>query len=106
MACRRSIWTPKLTAAFLFGGICGTALAHWAIVMVNRSLPAVTTSLGLLATPVVGVVTSVIWLGEPISVSLMLAMTLIIAGIAIGTIPHGKAAAAANPQPLPGVAPT
>jgi hypothetical protein len=36
----------------------------------------------------------------------MLAMTLIIAGIAIGTIPHGKAAAAPNPQPLPGVAPT
>ena len=100
-------WTPKLTGAFLFGGICGTALAHWAMVTVNRSLPAVTTSLGLLATPVVGVVTSVIWLGEPISVSLMLAMTMIIAGIAIGTIPNGKVAAAAqNPQPLPGVVPT
>ena len=86
-------WTPKLTAAFLFGGICGTALAHWAIVTVNRSLPAVTTSLGLLATPVVGVVASVIWLGEPISVSLIAAMTLIIAGIAIGTIPQSGGAA-------------
>ena len=86
-------WTPELTGAFLFGGICGTALAHWAIVTVNRSLPAVTTSLGLLATPVVGVAASVILLGEPIGISLICAMALILGGIAIGTIPHGNAAA-------------
>jgi drug/metabolite transporter (DMT)-like permease len=45
------IWTPALASAFLYAGICGTALAHWAMVTVNRSLPAITTSLGLLATP-------------------------------------------------------
>jgi hypothetical protein len=32
-----------------FSGLVCTALAHWAMLMVNRSLPAVTTSLGLLA---------------------------------------------------------
>ena len=42
---------PELAGAFLYGAIFGTALAHRAVVMVNRSLPAVTTSLGLLATP-------------------------------------------------------
>jgi drug/metabolite transporter (DMT)-like permease len=99
------IWTAPLTGAFLYAGICGTALAHWAVVMVNRSLPAVTTSLGLLATPVFGVVTSAIWLGEPITVSLIAAMVMILAGIAIGTIPDGKAAAT-DKSPLPGVAPT
>ena len=75
------------------------------MVMVNRSLPAVTTSLGLLATPVLGVVTSAIWLGEPVTVSLVAAMVMILAGIAIGTIPGGKAAADRQ-SPLPGVAPT
>ena len=83
-------WTPELTGALLYGGICGTALAHWAVVTVNRSLPAVTTSLGLLATPVVGVAVSAIFLGEPIGASLICAMALILGGIAIGTIPHGK----------------
>ena len=100
-------WTPALSAALLYDGICSTALAHWAVVTVNRSLPAVTTSLGLLATPVVGVATSVIWLGEPVGVSLVLAMAMILAGIAIGTMPDGTAIAGGqSPQPLPRVAPT
>jgi drug/metabolite transporter (DMT)-like permease len=80
-------WTPTLTSAFLYAGICGTALAHWAMVTVNRSLPSVTTSLGLLATPVMGVALSAIFLGEPVSTSLICAMAMILGGIAIGTIP-------------------
>ena len=80
-------WAPELAGALLYGGICGTALAHWAVVMVNRSLPAVTTSLALLATPVVGVAVAAIFLGEPIGIALACAMALIFCGIAIGTIP-------------------
>jgi drug/metabolite transporter (DMT)-like permease len=95
-------WNPGLVTAFLYTGICGTALAHWAMVMVNRSLPAVTTSLGLLATPVVGVGISAIWLDEPVSHSLIFAMAMILAGIAIGTIPGWKdAAIRARPVPTP-----
>ena len=66
-------WTA-LTAALLYGGICGTALAHWAMVMVNRDLPAVTTSLGLLATPLLGIFSAAAILGEPLEPSLFLAM--------------------------------
>jgi drug/metabolite transporter (DMT)-like permease len=96
-------WSPELAGAFLYAGIFGTALAHWAMVMVNRSLPAVTTSLGLLATPVVGVATSAIWLGEPVGNSLIFAMAMILGGIAIGTIPHGKATPGLKArQPAPG----
>jgi drug/metabolite transporter (DMT)-like permease len=96
------IWSPNLAGAFLYAGICGTALAHWAMVMVNRSLPAVTTSLGLLATPVVGLATSAICLGEPIGTSLICAMAMILGGIAIGTISRGKGAAnRQSPQPVP-----
>jgi drug/metabolite transporter (DMT)-like permease len=84
-------WTPQLTSAFLYAGICGTALAHWAMVTVNRSLPSVTTSLGLLATPVMGVALSAIFLGEPISMTLICAMVMILGGIAIGTIPTESA---------------
>ncbi|MDP1751175.1 MAG: DMT family transporter [Reyranella sp.] len=86
------LWTRDLAGWFLYAGIGGTALAHWAMVTVNRSLPAVTTSLGLLATPVVGVVSSAIFLGESVSASLIVAMTMILGGIAIGTIPRGNVA--------------
>ncbi len=70
----------------LYGGVCGTALAYWAMAMVNRSLPAAaTTSLGLLATPVVGTISAAIALGEPIAPVLLVAMILIVGGIAVGT---------------------
>jgi drug/metabolite transporter (DMT)-like permease len=58
--------------------------------VVNRSLPATTTSLGILATPVVGVICSTVALGERIDASLVIALILILAGIAIGTIPMPK----------------
>jgi drug/metabolite transporter (DMT)-like permease len=93
-------WSPALAGAFLYAGICGTALAHWAMVTVNRSLPTVTTSIGLLATPVIGVTTSVIFLGEPIGASLICAMAMILGGIAIGTIPS-RDGAHHRPSPQP-----
>jgi drug/metabolite transporter (DMT)-like permease len=80
-------WSPSLAAAFCYGGMFGTALAYWAMAMVNRSPPAATTSLGILATPVIGVVVSTLALGETIDISLLLAMAMILSGIAVGTIP-------------------
>jgi drug/metabolite transporter (DMT)-like permease len=58
--------------------------------MVNRSLPATTTSLGILATPVVGVVCSAVAFGEAIDASLITAMSMILSGIALGTISTTK----------------
>jgi drug/metabolite transporter (DMT)-like permease len=87
-------WNAKLVGLFLFSGIIGTALAYWAMATVNRSLPAVVTSLGLLTTPVFGVASSAILLGETITPDLIVAMLLILGGIAIGTIPRREAVAA------------
>lgn len=82
------VWSAQLVGLFLFSGVVGTALAYWAMAMVNRSLPAVVTSLGLLATPIVGIASSAIALGEPVEVDLIVAMLLIVGGIAIGTFPR------------------
>jgi drug/metabolite transporter (DMT)-like permease len=79
-------WTGRLIGLLLFSGIICTAFANWAMTMVNRSLPAVTTSLWLLATPLLGIVSATVILGEPLEPSLFLAMTLIIGGIALGTV--------------------
>jgi len=78
-------WSVRLAGLVLYSGIVCTALAHWAMSMVNRSLPAITTSLGLLATPVLGIISAAMVLNEPIEPSLFLAMALIVGGIALGT---------------------
>jgi drug/metabolite transporter (DMT)-like permease len=74
----------RLVVLLLYGGSVGIALPYWAMQTVNRSLPAITTALGLLAVPVVGVACSSIALGEPLNFALLAAMFLIVSGIVIG----------------------
>ena len=78
-------WNEHLIELLIYGGVVGIAVPYWATVTVNRSLPAVTTSVGLLGVPVVGVLCSVIALGEPVSYALITALAIIMAGIVIGT---------------------
>jgi drug/metabolite transporter (DMT)-like permease len=78
-------WSVRLVALLLYAGIPGTALAYWATAMASRNLPAVTTSLGLLATPVLSTIVATLWLGEPLTLTLIAAIVLILGGVAIGT---------------------
>jgi drug/metabolite transporter (DMT)-like permease len=90
-------WTPQLIALLLYGGIPGTALPYWAIAMATQRLPAITISLGLLATPVFSIVVSTLWLGEPVTVSLATALAMILGGIAVGAIASAPAGSSRNP---------
>lgn len=83
-------WAPSFVMLLLYLGIVGTAIAYWATATASRNLPAVTTSLGLLATPVVSVITATVWLGEPLTVTLVVAIVLVLGGVAIGS--GGRAA--------------
>jgi drug/metabolite transporter (DMT)-like permease len=80
-------WDWRLALLLLYSGIIGVVLPYWATVVVNRSLPALATSLGLLGVPVIGVLCSSIALGETVSASLLAGMALIIGGIATGLLP-------------------
>jgi drug/metabolite transporter (DMT)-like permease len=75
----------RLVALLLYAGIPGTAVAYWATAVASRNLPAVTTALGLLTTPVFSVTVSTLWLGEPLTPSLIAAMVLVLGGVALGT---------------------
>lgn len=86
-------WSPGFVLMLLYLGIPGTAVAYWAVAMASRHLPAVTTSLGLLATPVVSVVTATLWLGEPLTPALVLAIVLVLGGVAIGVTGSSRASA-------------
>jgi len=79
-------WTPNLIWLLLYSALPGTALAFWASAVASQNLPAVTTSLGLLAAPVIGIIASAVTLGEAPTLTLVCAVAMIIGGIALGTI--------------------
>jgi drug/metabolite transporter (DMT)-like permease len=79
------VWSDTLIMWFAYSGLVGTALGFWAMAVVGRSVPATTTSLGILATPVVGIASSVALLGEQVDQALLIATTMIIVGIGIGS---------------------
>jgi drug/metabolite transporter (DMT)-like permease len=78
--------TPHFLLLLVYGGTISTSLAYWALNTVNRSLPATSTALGLLAVPLFGVVSSIVTLGETFDALTLAALLLIVGGIAIGTI--------------------
>jgi drug/metabolite transporter (DMT)-like permease len=96
----RIAWTIHLVALLLFSALVCTALAHWAMAIVNRSLPAVTTSLGLLVTPVFGMISASVVLSERLEPVLILALALIVGGIALGTVGDIRATRTTVPAKL------
>lgn len=77
-------WNIHCALLLLFAGIPGTALAYWAAAVSSSELPASTTSLGLMATPAVSIVVSMVLLGEQPTMALIGALALILVGVAVG----------------------
>jgi drug/metabolite transporter (DMT)-like permease len=73
----------QLWTALLYIGAFAGPIGTWAAVSVTRALPPITSSLGMLGVPLIGIISAVTLLGEPITVPLMLGTALVIAGIAI-----------------------
>ncbi|WP_241049145.1 DMT family transporter [Achromobacter xylosoxidans] len=86
----RVVWSPALAWLLGYGGVFGIAVAYWAAVNVNRSLPAGLTAIGLLGVPVVGLLCSAALLREALSLSLLLGMALIVGGIAAGVLDEAR----------------
>ncbi|SBW09524.1 conserved membrane hypothetical protein [uncultured delta proteobacterium] len=78
--------TWELSVAMAYNALVATAFGFWAITVVNTYYSATTTSLALLATPIVGAVSSLIMIGEAIDLPLVVAGAMILLGIAFGTM--------------------
>jgi drug/metabolite transporter (DMT)-like permease len=89
-------WTAELILLLLYAGLPAGALGYWAAAVASRSLPAVTTSLGMLGAPLVGILGSMAALGEMPGLSLVIAVTLILGGVAVGTTTGGLPRRAAD----------
>lgn len=86
----RVVWHADLAWLLGYGGVFGIAVAYWAAVNVNRSLPAGVTAIGLLGVPVVGLLCSAAMLHEPLTLPLSLGMAFIVGGIAAGVLDKGR----------------
>jgi drug/metabolite transporter (DMT)-like permease len=78
---------PRGLLALVFSGLLGSALAYVLWFEIVRRLPATTASLGLLSVPVIGVVASVMVLGERPTPSDAVGFTLILAASACVLLP-------------------
>ena len=73
---------PVFFGVLAYAGLVASAFGVWASVVVTRALPAITVSLGMLASPVVSVVTSVAFFGERLSATNLGGLLLISGGLA------------------------
>jgi drug/metabolite transporter (DMT)-like permease len=82
-----------------FNGPISTAFAVWAWLSVNRALPAITSSLGSLGVPVVGLIASVVVLGETVDAATVAGLVAIIGGLVLVSLdaPQPSAAVTKNP---------
>lgn len=81
-------WGPDLYALIAYGGLIGTAIAMFTTASAVRGIGAMTASIGLLGCPVVAITLSVLFLGEPPTVTLLGGLVLIVSGIALVSLPQ------------------
>jgi drug/metabolite transporter (DMT)-like permease len=74
-------WSSELGWVLFYNGPLATAFCFWAMVTVNRALPAVTTSIAMLGVPAFGVLTATVALGEPVTPTNILGFLLIGGGL-------------------------
>ncbi len=81
----------------LYSGPLATAFAFWASQRVSRALDPTVTTMGMLATPVVGLVASALLLGEEVSPVDLVGFFLTVAGIAVVAMADRGVAAGETP---------
>ncbi len=79
-------WEPMTILILFYSGPLATAFAYWASQAITRSLGAQASGTGFLATPVVGLVSGAVLLGESLGVIDVIGFVLILAGVGASTL--------------------
>ncbi len=73
----------ETTVLVIYSGPLITAFPFWALITVSKNLPALTTSLTLLLVPVIGLLSSIVFLAEQVDVSSITGLILIVGAVAV-----------------------
>lgn len=76
-------WNASLVLSLLYNGLGATAFGYFGSIVVTKELPSITTSIGFLGVPVVGLISSAIFLSEELTASLVLSLVIMITGLAL-----------------------
>jgi drug/metabolite transporter (DMT)-like permease len=89
-------WEPTAIVAVVYSGAVATALAFWLTQSISRSLTPLAATMGFLAVPVVGLVSSWMMLGEPLGVLDAAGAATTFLGIVLVSMPARPAAETAG----------
>jgi drug/metabolite transporter (DMT)-like permease len=79
-------WTGETVAIVAYQVILASAFALWGLLTIGRSLPAITANLSVMAVPVVGLATSVVFADEPLTAAVATSLVLVLGGVALGLL--------------------
>jgi drug/metabolite transporter (DMT)-like permease len=74
---------PAVIVTLIYLGLLGGPVAIWAATSVSRTLPTLVSSIGFLGVPVIGIIVSTLWLGEPITFPLFLGAGVVLIGLVV-----------------------
>jgi drug/metabolite transporter (DMT)-like permease len=75
------VLTEKFLVSMGYSSILSSGVAYWLLIILSRQLSVITMSLVLLATPVIGLLSSALIVGEELSKSIIISLVLIIVGL-------------------------
>ena len=79
----REVWTFTAVACLLYNAILASAFAFFLWVYVLEHMQASKASISLLGVPVISVLSGVIFLGEPLTISMLIGIFIVLTGIFI-----------------------
>jgi O-acetylserine/cysteine efflux transporter len=83
-------WGARGYAALLIVGLIGGPFGTWCVMQAAATLPAIVSSIGFLATPIVGLLLATFWLGEPLRADLVVGGLLILSGVGVVAWPKRR----------------
>lgn len=85
-------WTGQLVAIVVYQGVAASGIAIWGQMTILRAHPAISTSLALMAVPVVGLTSSALIVGESLTVGVVIGLVLVLGGVAVNRIADARTA--------------
>jgi drug/metabolite transporter (DMT)-like permease len=84
-------WPGPAVLSLLGIGLVAAPIGTWCVMQATVSLPLVVASIGFLAAPAVGLLMSAAWLGEALSLDVLLGAGLVLGGAAVAALPERRA---------------
>ena len=79
-------WSIGTVAIVAYQIVMGSVFGLWGILTIGRSLPAISANLSVMAVPVVGLLTSVLFVDEALTAGVIAGLVLVLLGVALGLL--------------------